>query len=97
MAEYRNVAIGLLEENKGQIEGLPANPRQWTRMDLDSLKKSIEETPELLEARGCIAVPHEGRFVVLGEHLLMCGDSTSLEDVKKLLGKDDRQESRENN
>lgn len=60
MAEYRNVAIGLLEENKGQIEGLPANPRQWTRMDLDSLKKSIEETPELL-------------------------------------GKDDRQESRENN
>lgn len=69
MAEYRNVAIGLLEENKGQIEGLPANPRQWTRIDLDSLKKSIEETPELLEARGCIAVPHEGRFVVLGGNM----------------------------
>lgn len=69
MAEYRNVAIDLLEENKGQIEGLPANPRQWTRMDLDSLKKSIEETPELLEARGCIAVPHEGRFVVLGGNM----------------------------
>lgn len=69
MAEYRNVAIGLLEENKGQIEGLPANPRQWTRSDLDSLKKSIEETPELLEARGCIAVPHEGRFVVLGGNM----------------------------
>lgn len=69
MAEYRNVAIGLLEENKGQIEGLPANPRQWTRMDLDTLKKSIEETPELLEARGCIAVPHEGRFVVLGGNM----------------------------
>lgn len=69
MAEYRNVAIGLLEENKGQIEGLPANPRQWTRMDLDSLKKSIKETPELLEARGCIAVPHEGRFVVLGGNM----------------------------
>ena len=69
MSEYRNVAIGLLEENKGQIEGLPANPRQWTRMDLDSLKKSFEETPELLEARGCIAVPHEGRFVVLGGNM----------------------------
>ena len=69
MAEYRNVAIGLLEENKGQIVGLPANPRQWTRMDLDSLKKSIEETPELLEARGCLAVPHEGRFVVLGGNM----------------------------
>lgn len=69
MAEYRNVAIGLLEENKGQIDGLPANPRQWTRMDLDSLKKSIEETPELLKARGCIVVPHEGRFVVLGGNM----------------------------
>ena len=57
MAEYRNVAIGLLEENKGQIEGLPANPRQWTRMDLDSLKKSIEEAPELLEAeQACITI-----------------------------------------
>ena len=72
MAEYQNVAIGLLEENRGQIKGLPANPRQWTRMDLDSLKKSIEETPELLEARGCIAVPHEGRFVVLGGNMRLC-------------------------
>ena len=80
MAEYRNVAIGLLEENKGQIEGLPANPRQWTRMDLDSLKKSIEETPELLEARGCIAVPHEGRFVVLGGNM---STSRAFTDGKK--------------
>ena len=103
MAEYRNVAIGLLEENKGQIEGLPANPRQWTRMDLDSLKKSIEETPELLEARGCIAVPHEGRFVVLGGNMRLSAcrelgmkeipcyvfpDSTPVAKLKEIVIKD---------
>lgn len=103
MAEYRNVAIGLLEENKGQIGGLPANPRQWTRMDLDSLKKSIEETPELLEARGCIAVPHEGRFVVLGGNMRLSAcrelgmkevpcyvfsDSTPVAKLKEIVIKD---------
>lgn len=103
MAEYRNVAIGLLEENKGQIEGLPANPRQWTRMDLDTLKKSIEETPELLEARGCIAVPHEGRFVVLGGNMRLSAcrelgmkevpcyvfsDSTPVAKLKEIVIKD---------
>lgn len=103
MDEYRNVAIGLLEENKGQIEGLPANPRQWTRMDLDSLKKSIEETPELLEARGCIAVPHEGRFVVLGGNMRLSAcrelgmkevpcyvfpDSTPVAKLKEIVIKD---------
>ncbi len=103
MAEYQNVAIGLLEENKGQIEGLPANPRQWTRMDLDSLKKSIEETPELLEARGCIAVPHEGRFVVLGGNMRLSAcrelgmkeipcyvfpDSTPVAKLKEIVIKD---------
>lgn len=103
MAEYRNVAIGLLEENKGQIEGLPANPRQWTRMDLDALKKSIEETPELLEARGCIAVPHEGRFVVLGGNMRLSAcrelgmkevpcyvfpDSTPVAKLKEIVIKD---------
>lgn len=57
-----------LELNRGQIEGLPSNPREWSRGDLDKLKKSIEETPELLEARGLIVWPHEGKYVI------MCGN-----------------------
>lgn len=69
MAEYQRISISLLQENRGQIEGLPANPRQWTRTDLDRLEKSIEETPELLDARGCIVVPHEGRYVILGGNM----------------------------
>lgn len=55
--------------NTGQIEGVPANPRQWTQVDLDRLAASIEETPELLDARGAIVVPHKGKFVVLGGNM----------------------------
>lgn len=55
--------------NTGQIDGLPANPRQWTKAQLDNLKASIEETPELLEARGCIVDYHEGKYVCLGGNM----------------------------
>lgn len=43
--------------NEGQIEGLPRNPREWTRDDLDSLKVSLEETPELYVGRGELVTP----------------------------------------
>ena len=55
--------------NTGQIDGLPANPRQWTKAQLNNLKASIEETPELLEARGCIVDYHEGKYVCLGGNM----------------------------
>lgn len=55
--------------NTGQIAGLPSNPRQWTKAQLDELKASIEETPELLEARGCIVDYHEGKYVCLGGNM----------------------------
>lgn len=48
---------------------MPSNPREWTRADLDRLKKSIEETPELLEARGLIVWPHEGKYVIMGGNM----------------------------
>lgn len=67
--EFRKIAVGKLRQNTGQIEGLPANPRQWTKRDLDNLKASIEGTPQLLEARGAIVYPHGGEFIVLGGNM----------------------------
>ena len=64
--EFKKLPVSKLTMNTGQIEGVPANPRQWTQADLDRLAASIEETPELLDARGAIVVPHKGKFVVLG-------------------------------
>lgn len=69
MVEFKKLPLAKLAMNTGQIEGLPANPRQWTQEELDKLAKSIEETPELLDARGAIVVPHKGKFVVLGGNM----------------------------
>lgn len=61
--------MGLLAQNKGQIEGLPTNPRQWSKSELEKLKSSIKETPELLEARGLIVYPRAGKYIILGGNM----------------------------
>lgn len=67
--EVTRIRLTDLELNRGQVEGLPSNPREWTRADLDRLVKSIKETPELLEARGLIVWPHEGKYVIMGGNM----------------------------
>ena len=69
MIDFRKIALPDLAPNTGQIPGLPANPRGWTDSDIKRLAKSMKGTPELAEARGCIVVPYEGRYVVLGGNL----------------------------
>lgn len=58
-----------LEPNAGQLEGLPVNPRQWSKSDIDLLAKSLSETPELFEARPLLVVPNGDKFVILGGNL----------------------------
>jgi hypothetical protein len=67
--EITRIRLTDLEQNKGQVEGLPSNPRQWGRGELDHLVKSIRETPELLEARGLIVWPYGGKYVILGGNM----------------------------
>lgn len=67
--EVQEININKIVQNKGQIVGLPSNPRQWTKADVERLAASIEETPELLEARPLIALQQDDRFVVLGGNL----------------------------
>ena len=67
--EHRMIDITLLDPNEGQMEGLPSNPRKWSSDELERLCRSIDETPELLEARGIIVVPHAGRYIVLGGNM----------------------------
>lgn len=67
--EVQPIRIKDLEMNTGQIDGLPSNPRQWTKDEMDNLKKSISETPELLEARGAIVYPKDGKYIVLGGNM----------------------------
>lgn len=91
-----------IDLNEGQIEGLPANPRNWTKDELKSLALSLTETPELFEMRCPIVVPHDGRYVVLGGNLRIAAarenkekevtcfvfNSTSIEKMKEIVIKD---------
>ena len=62
-----------LEPNKGQIDGLATNPRQWTKSDIDRIAQSLKETPELFEMRPCIVIPNGDKYVVLGGNLRLEG------------------------
>ena len=58
--ETIRIALKDLVQNTGQITGIPANPRQWTKKEIDKIAKSLRETPELFEARPIIVIPWEG-------------------------------------
>lgn len=67
--ETVNIQITRIKANTGQIKGVPANPRQWTREALDRLKESITKRPELLKYRGLVVYPHGKDYIVLGGNM----------------------------
>lgn len=92
-----NVSIRLLDFNKGQLKGLPRNPRFFRNHRYEEMKKSIRESPEMLELRELIVYPYpEGRYVVvcgnlrlrackeLGYKEVPCKILDTETDVKKL-------------
>lgn len=80
--ETRKIDIRKVLPNEGQIPGLPSNPRQWKKAEMDLLKKSLQETPELFEARGILVYPLDGNFVVLGGNMrLAASKALKLKEV----------------
>jgi len=71
--DIKRLPIEQIELNTGQIDGLPANPRQWTRDDIDRIAKSLKETPELFEMRPCIVYPNGDKYVLLAGNLRFTG------------------------
>lgn len=63
------IKLTKIVENKGQIEGLPRNPRQIKDEKYKLLKKSIEDDPEMLELRELLVYPHNNKFVVIGGNM----------------------------
>ena len=64
-----HIELKKLVYNTGQIEGVPRNPRKWTKEDVTALAASIVETPELFEARPLLVVPRGDRFIVVGGNM----------------------------
>lgn len=69
MADVKNINIKDLEVNRGQIAGLPKNPRFIRDERFAALKKSIEDAPEMLSLRELLVYPHEGKYVVIGGNM----------------------------
>lgn len=59
------IPIKQLEGNKGQIDGVPANPRYIKDTDFKLLQQSIRDMPYLLEARPLIVFPLKAKYIVL--------------------------------
>lgn len=69
MADIKNINIKDLEVNRGQIVGLPKNPRFIRDERFAALKKSIEDAPEMLSLRELLVYPYEGKYVVIGGNM----------------------------
>lgn len=69
MAATQNIKISQIEINKGQIEGLPKNPRFIKDEKFKKLVKSIEENPEMLGYRELLVYPLDGKYVVIGGNM----------------------------
>ena len=60
------IQVCLLDFNKGQLMGLPKNPRFFRDYRFEVMKKSIQDSPEMLELRELIIFPYnDGRYIVV--------------------------------
>ena len=107
MSQIIDIPVARLRSNKGGlIEGLPSNPRQWTKDDINRIAASLEETPELFRMRPLIVYEVNGVYVILGGNLRFEGAKklklescpcvvvpaeTSIQKMKEIVIKDNGQ------
>lgn len=58
-----------LKHNDGQIAGFPKNPRLIRDEKFHKLVTSIRESPEMLDLRELLVVPHDDSFVVIAGNM----------------------------
>ena len=67
--QIKEIDIKLIETNKGQIDGLPKNPRQIKDARYKAILQSIIDDPEMLELREVIVYPLNGKFVAIAGNM----------------------------
>lgn len=63
------ISLSSLELNEGQIVGIPKNPRYLKGEEHDKLKKSLKDSPELLQYKPLMVYAIEG-----GKFVVICGN-----------------------
>jgi len=75
--EIKELPIDLLVENKGQIPGVPKNPRKISKRRFEELKMSIERSPEMRKLSEVKVYPFNGKYVVPNNQM-------AVEDIKRV-------------
>lgn len=63
------IKLSKIEVNRGQIEGLPKNPRVLRDDRFRALKQSITDNPEMLALRELLVYPHGDKYVIIGGNM----------------------------
>ncbi len=63
------IPISKIEPNKGQIPGLPKNPRAIRDNKFKKLIQSIKDNPEMLSLREIIVCQHGDKYIALGGNM----------------------------
>ena len=72
--ERKEIGLGFLHRNEGQLIWLPKNPRQWTQTDIDRTAESIKRDTDFLEDRPLLVVALDKRdYIVFAGNLRYTG------------------------
>lgn len=69
MVQSQVIALSEIVPNKGQIPGVPKNPRTIRDDKFDLLKRSIEEDPEMLGLREILLYRYDGKNIIIGGNM----------------------------
>lgn len=61
--------LSKIEANRGQIVGLPKNPRVIRDAKFEILKKSIQEDPEMTALREILVIEYGSKYVIIGGNM----------------------------
>lgn len=65
-----NIELSRIQNNTGQVPGLPPNPRITNPVKLAKLVESIKQDPEMLQLRGLLVYPIEqGEYITIGGNM----------------------------
>lgn len=69
MVQSQVLPLADITPNKGQIPGVPKNPRLIHDDKFKLLKRSIEEDPEMLGLREILLYPYKGKNIIVGGNM----------------------------
>ena len=76
------IHTSLLRCNEGQLEGLPSNPRYIKDEKFELLKRSLQESPEMLHLRELLVYPHGDTYIVIGGNMrLRAAEELGIEEL----------------